>query len=160
MRRVASRLGQVGWLLMTGGLIGGSQKLWPPSPFRPSEHQGSTKGFSPFYLSFFSPPLSLTSLTFLFFYFSVAPKSHEILMFVWCSFVAGKMPNKVVSLQSLVVLVNDVCLSPERCQTMLWWCKFCLYSSTTSGTMSTTELCNDTTLFGIFLETNKHQNLS
>ena len=63
-----------------------------------------------------------------------APKSYEILMFV--------------------------CLDPKRCLTMLWCHKASSYSLCWSvGTMSILELCVITALFGVFLETNKHQNL-
>ena len=58
---------------------------------------------------------------------------------LWCLFITKKMPNNAGMPQSsiiLVVLVND------------------------SWAMSTIELYGITAMFGIFLETNKHQNLT
>ena len=59
----------------------------------------------------------------------------------WCLFVSKKMPN---------------------IQTLLWCHKAWSYSLcwSATSTMSMIELCCITALFGIFLETNKHQNLS
>ena len=46
------------------------------------------------------------------------------------------------------------CLSPKRCQILLWHCKAWSYSLCWLAVRSITELCGITTLFWVFLETN------
>ena len=63
--------------------------------------------------------------------------------------------NQTVQRSTSILQNFEACLSSKRCKTMLLWHKTWLYSMLGSlTTMNTIELCDNTPLFGIFLETN------
>ena len=67
---------------------------------------------------------------------------HQSLITYWCLFVSKKTPKDAVTPERSIVQVYSVC-----------------WQWPLTRTMSTIELCGVTASFGIFLETNQHQNL-